>query len=103
MSALSEMDSTIKDLRTAASLINEAASWLEQQFGTPAEPASKPEEKPVIKLEDVRAVLATASRNGYSAQVRELLAQYGADKLSAVDPANYEALLADAEGMFHAG
>jgi hypothetical protein len=45
----------------------------------------------------VRAVLAEKSRAGHTAEVRELLQKYGADKLSAVDPANYEALLKDAE------
>ena len=53
--------------------------------------------KPEIKLEDVRAVLAEKSRAGHTAEVRTLLQKYGASKLSAVDPANYEALLKDAE------
>ena len=50
--------------------------------------------KPTI---DVRAVLAEKSRGGHTAEVRTLLQKYGASKLSAVDPANYEALLKDAE------
>ena len=49
------------------------------------------------ELEQVRAVLAEKSRAGYTADVRELLQKYGASKLSQVDPANYEALLSDAE------
>jgi hypothetical protein len=53
--------------------------------------------KPEIKLEDVRAVLAEKSRAGHTAEVRTLLQKYGAEKLSAVDPTNYEALLQDAE------
>ena len=53
--------------------------------------------KPEIKLEDVRAVLAEKSRAGHTADVRALLQKYGAEKLSAVDPANYEALMKDAE------
>ena len=58
----------------------------------PAEPEKKP-----LTLEDVRAVLAEKSRAGYTAEVRSLITQYGADKLSDVDPAEYEALLAEAE------
>ena len=57
----------------------------------------KSERKLEIKLEDVRAVLAEKSRAGHTAEVRTLLQKYGAAKLSAVDPANYEALLKDAE------
>lgn len=53
--------------------------------------------KKEIKLTDIRGVLAEKSRAGFTAQVKELLTKYGADKLSTVDPKDYEALLADAE------
>ena len=56
----------------------------------------EPEEKP-LTLEEVRAVLAEKSRSGYTEEVRELLAKHGADKLSEIDPAEYAALLAEAE------
>lgn len=55
-----------------------------------------PEEKP-LTLEEVRAVLAEKSRAGHTAEVRALLIKHGADKLSDIDPAEYPALLADAE------
>ena len=54
------------------------------------------EEKP-LTLEEVRAVLAEKSRAGHTAEVRELLNKHGADKLSGIDPAEYAALLAEAE------
>ena len=56
----------------------------------------EPEEKP-LTLEEVRAVLADKSRSGHTEEVRELLAKHGADKLSEIDPAEYAALLAEAE------
>ena len=68
--------------------------------------AAKKEEKPAAKqaqeekpltLEEVRAVLAEKSRAGHTAEVRELLNKHGADKLSEIDPAEYAALLAEAE------
>ena len=46
---------------------------------------------------EVRTFLADKSRAGHTAEVRTLLQKYGAEKLSAVDPANYEALMKDAE------
>ena len=52
---------------------------------------------PALTLEQVRAVLADKSRAGHTAEVRVLLQKYGASRLSGVDPASYEALLADAE------
>ena len=56
----------------------------------------EPEEKP-LTLEEVRAVLAEKSRSGHTEEVRELLARHGADKLSEIAPAEYAALLAEAE------
>lgn len=55
-----------------------------------------PEKKP-LTLEEVRVVLAEKSRAGHTAEVRALLNKHGADKLSNIDPAEYPALLADAE------
>lgn len=104
MSKMAEMQETIEELRSAAASINAAADWLAQQFSGQDESkqqisnsAAKKEEKPELKLEDVRPVLANLSRAGHTAEVRELLQKYGAAKLSAIDPANYEALLKDAE------
>ena len=56
-----------------------------------------------LTLEEVRAVLADKSRAGFTEQVKELLKKHGADKLSAIDPAEYKALLADAEVLGNAG
>ena len=47
----------------------------------------------------MRAVLADKARSGHTDQIRELLRKYGADRLSAVDPKHYEALLRDVEGL----
>lgn len=98
MSKMSEMSATIEELRSAAAAINGAADWLAKQFSSDEPEPEKPS-KPVLKLEAVRAVLAEKSRAGYTAQIRSLLQKYGVDKLSGVDPANYEALLADVEGL----
>lgn len=101
MSKMAEMAQTIEDLRSAAASINAAADWLYQQFSgddtEPQDSVKKEEPKPELKLEDVRTVLAEKSRAGHTAEVRVLLKKYGAAKLSAVDPANYEVLLKDAE------
>ena len=76
MGKISELDTTIKDLRNAAAAINGIADTLAEMFST---------------------VLADKSRAGHTAEVRVLLQKYGASRLSSVDPASYEALLADAE------
>jgi hypothetical protein len=68
----------------------------------PEKPATAKEVKPAAKtvtLEQVRAALADKSQQGFTADVRALLEKYGAPKLSQIDPVNYAALLADAEGL----
>ena len=101
MSKMSDMAQTIEELRSAAAAITDAANWLAQQFSDagdmepPTEP--KPDKKPALTLEQVRAVLADKSRAGHTAAVRELLQKYGAAKLSQVAPKHYEALMKDAE------
>ena len=62
------------------------------------EPPADAEKKPKpVTLSEVRAVLAEKSRKGFTAEVRELLKKYGAEKLSEVDAAKYADLMADAE------
>ena len=75
---------------------------------TEEKPTQKPEKKNVTKqvekaepkpltLEQVRAALAEKSRAGHTSEVKALLIKHGADKLSDIDPAEYPALLAEAE------
>lgn len=102
MSKMSKTDATIKELRDIAFSINSIANWLTEAFSDDSkqEPEKVPEplkEEPAITLEDVRAILANKSRDGFTAQIREFLQKYGASKLSEIDPANYKALVADAE------
>jgi len=92
----------IDELHSAAVAINEAAIWLTKQFSSDVISPELIPAEPVLTLEAVRAVLANKSRAGFTAQIRSLLQKYGADKLSGVDPANYKALLTDAEGLTNA-
>lgn len=105
MSKMSEMDQIVKELHIAADALNSTADRLQQMFSetdsvkeepAPAAPEKTPE-KSKLTLTDVRSVLADKSRAGFTAEVRELLKKYGADRLSKVDPSNYEALMRDAE------
>lgn len=100
MGKFSELDMAIKDLRSAAATINDVANTLAEMCSTTSAdeaPAVAAPAEPVLTLEQVRAVLADKSRQGHTAEIRALLQKYGAPKLSGIDPANYKALLADAE------
>ena len=101
MGRISELDTVIKDLRSAAAIINEAANTLAEMFGTTADeaPDAAVPAEPRLTLEQVRAILADKSRRGYTAEVKALLRQHGADKLSEIAPSEYEALLTEVEAL----
>jgi hypothetical protein len=98
MGKTSEMATAIEELRNAAAAIKNTADWLAQYFSNPDEPEQeKQDHVHTFTLEEVRAKLANKSRQGYTAEVKALLVKYGADKLSAIDPAKYGELMAEAE------
>ena len=102
MDKMSNLSTTIEELRNAATAINDAANWLAAQFSND-EPAPEPvPAEPVLTLEAVRAVLADKSRAGFTAEIHALLQKYGADKLSQIDPATYKVLLAEVEVLTNA-
>lgn len=92
-----DMTTIIDMLRNAATSISETANWLSQQFGEKPNAPTNP--NPTPTLEQVRSVLADKSRRGYTAEVKALLRQHGADKLSEIAPSEYEALLTEVEAL----
>ncbi len=87
-----EVVKTAPEQETITENPSEATDTGEQQ------PEKKEEPKP-LTIEEVRAVLAEKSRAGHTAKVKELLAKHGSAnrRLSEIKPAEYAALLADAE------
>ena len=57
----------------------------------------KAETEKEISYTDVRAILAEKSRAGHTAKIKEILIGHGAEKLSAIDPSEYAALLREVE------
>ena len=107
MSRIKLLLDVIEDIRSLADSLQAVATALCQSdpedAAAPA-PAPAPADPPpkAITLEEVRAVLAERSHDGYTDQVRGLLQKYGAEKLSGVDPKHYAALMKDAEVLGHA-
>ena len=60
---------------------------------------SSTENKPKIKIEEVRAVLAEKSQAGLTSQVKDLLTSFGSVKLSGIDPARYPELIEAAKAL----
>ena len=113
MSRIKLLLDVIEDIRSLADSLQAVATALGQSDSESAaapapapaaSPAPAPADPPpkAITLEDVRAVLAEKSHDGYTAEVRGLLQKYGAEKLSGVDTQHYAALLKDAEVLGHA-
>ncbi|MFA5638376.1 MAG: rRNA biogenesis protein rrp5 [Anaerovoracaceae bacterium] len=106
MSKIKLLLDVVSDLRSLAESVAAVAEVMagnEPVEATQAEtPVQAKVEKPkpkAVTLEEVRAVLAEKSQDGYTAEVRGLLEKHGAQKLSQIVPANYAALLADAEEL----
>lgn len=113
MSRMKLLLDVVEDMRSLADSLQAMATALGQSDPEDAAaPAPAPEAPPApapadpppkaITLEEVRAVLAERSHDGYTNQVRGLLQKYGAEKLSGVDPKHYAALMKDAEVLGHA-
>ena len=114
MSKMKLLLDVVSDLRSLADSLQAVADAVAQggqeqpDQTTEEKPAQKPEKKTAAKkeekaepkpltLERVRAALAEKSRAGHTSEVKALLIKHGADKLSDIDPAEYPALLAEAE------
>ena len=120
MSRIKLLLDVVSDLRSLADSLQAVADAVVQcgqeqpDQTTEEKPAQEPEKKTAAKkeepsteevgqqskpltLEQVRAALAEKSRAGHTAEVKALLIKHGADKLSDIDPAEYPALLAEAE------
>ena len=102
MSKMSELSTAVEELRKCGEALIEVSRSLRDIFSGD-EPAkeepeqAKEETQPAVTLEDVRAILAEKSVAGHRAEVQALIREFGADKLSAVDPKHYAALKAKAE------
>lgn len=71
----------------------------EPQAEAPKEQPTQKNEEATVTFVQLRSRLSEISRNGHTAEIKELIAKYGADRLSDVAESDYVALLAEAEGL----
>lgn len=91
-----------EDAENLASSIGVLLTALESDGEIASEQGSQTKVEEVEKtynLEEVRKILADKSRLGHTAKIRELLEEYGAKKLSEIDPSKYKDLVADVEKL----
>lgn len=98
---LLDVVSDLKALADSLQVVADAVASNEpEETSQPLESkAEKTSEEKAITLEEVRALLAEKSHDGFTAEVRGLLEKHGGSKLSEIDPNKYHALLKDAEGL----
>lgn len=93
----------VSDIRKLADSVEALCSLVTDGLEKKKPELPKAEKKPSVSLEEVRRVLAEKSQDGYTAEVRAIIAKYGASRLSDIVPEKYEAVLKDAEVLGNAG
>jgi hypothetical protein len=105
MSKMKELSLAVDELKRCGEALISISETLADLFSSKPEtkepPAAevKTAETPakVYTLSEVRAILAEKSRSGHTAEVRQLLLKYGAEKLSEIKESDYASLVAEAE------
>ena len=96
--AAKQLQKVAEDLRTLADSVQAVcAVYADSPQEQPEKPPTK--KKQTIPLEKIRSVLAEKSRDGYTAEVRAIIQSFGAERLSEIDPADFEAVLKKAEEL----
>ena len=98
MSRMNELSCSVNDIKAAISLLESVVETLNEMFSAQEPALAAPAPKPITK-EEVRAVLAAKTSEGYGAQVRALLKKFGAAQLSAVEPDHYHNLMLQAQAI----
>lgn len=99
MAAMNELDAALTGLSEHSKGILEAVQAIREILGGQAadEAAEVLPEKKLFTLEEVRALLLEKRKAGYRDEIKALLIRHGAEKLTEIDPAEYNALMAEAE------
>ena len=70
-----------------------------QAAEAPKEQPAPEQKAETVTFVQLRSRLSEISRSGKTAEVKELIAKYGASKLSDIAESDYAAVLAEAEGL----
>ena len=102
MSAMNDLNLQLKEAENQLDQTKEAILSLHELLSSNQDAApcdGQPKRDPVEDKVTVRKMLAKKSAEGYTDQVKALLHKFGAEKLSDVDPKDYEDLYYSAEGL----
>ncbi len=93
---MSELDLLLGEFEQAACHIQELAKEIRAFFTTKEEPAE--EEKP-ISFTELRALCANKSRAGHTEEIKAMIQDTGANRLSEVEPNRYRELYQRVEAL----
>lgn len=103
MSAMNNLDLKLKEAENLIDQTKEAILSLHELLSSNQNGEQcndeHPKRDPVEDKVAVRKMLAKKSAEGYTPQVKALLHKFGAEKLSDVDPKDYEDLYYSAKGL----
>ncbi len=101
MAAMKELDVLLTGLSDHCKGITEAVRDIRALLSSAEaedEAESTPEKK-TFTLEEVRAVLLEKRKAGFKDEIKALLATHGANRLTEIDPGEYDAMMTEAEGI----
>lgn len=101
MAMMSELDALLTELSEHSRGVLEAVKGIRELLSaSDAEDTAEaaPEKKP-FTLEDVRAALLEKRKAGFKDEIKALLIRHGADRLTEIDPSEYDAMMEEAEGI----
>ena len=101
MAKMSELDAALTELSTQAKAMLDTVQYIRTLLSPAAadEAAEQAPKKKPFTLEEVRAALLQKRKEGYGSEVKALLIAHGAEKLTEIDPGQYDSLMADAEAI----
>lgn len=87
----------IEDIRSLADSIYAVCSLISDYLPDEIEAKIAIPESKKVSLEQVRGLLAEKSRAGHTAEIRAIIQKHGADRLSDIDPKDFETVMKEAE------
>ena len=101
MAKVSELDVALTELSEASKTMLEAVKAIRALLSADEaeEAAEQAETRKPFTLEEVRAALLEKRKAGYRDEIKALLVKHGADRLTEIDPDEYDSLMADAEAI----
>lgn len=101
MSKTKDLNMLLNELIKHGEEIVETAKEMKNMFSAETENAAPENKKEPLSFTDLRARLAQRSREGFTVEIKTILRKYGAEKLSAIQPDKYEAVLNEVEALSH--